>query len=383
MYLEILILMFFSIYFFIGFSQIILANRIKREANMLKFKQKNVFVSVIIPVRERTKTTYRNLESVCRQKYPKFEVIFVSESNEHPAYEIARKLERRYANTKLVLSGPHDPRKSIAKCHNLIFGVNHAHGIVLLFGDSDINYPEYWIMKMTSPLTVTVNGERIDAVTAPFFIEPESTFGKFIAGSISLVTFTTSFTKKVFRFPPYASGASIAIKKDLFNELKIAEIWEGSYNDDLILAKAVLDSNHHIYNQLAHLNHPNEAFLNLRQSKDKLIRWVLTISIFGHRKLKIHVPSMLLKNLQFQLALILGILVFIWGFSWILGLSIICAGYAYSVVYRYYVGQIIEEKGMSYYYLLAPISTTAMILFYLYVRLFYRSFYWGEKAYSL
>jgi glycosyltransferase involved in cell wall biosynthesis len=382
MFLEILILMFLSIYFFIGFSQIILAQRIKREAKNRKFKEKDAFVSVIIPIRERTITTYCNLESVCRQEYPKYEVIFISESAHHPAYEVAKILQKRHPNAKVLLSGRHNPKKNIAKCHNLIYGEKHAKGEILLFGDSDVNYPEDWILKMTGPLGEIVNGKKIDATTSPFFIEPESSFGKFIANSISSVTFTTSFTKEEFKFPPYASGASIAIQKDMFRELGIAIIWENSYNDDLVFAKAVLDSGHHIYNQLAHLNHPNEAFSSLKQSKDKLIRWVVTISTFGHGNLNEHVPYMLFKNLQFQASLILGIFVFL-GFSWILGLGIISAGYIYSVIYRWKVGQIIEEKGMTSYYLLAPVSTTTMMMFYLYVRLFYRTFYWGEDAYSV
>jgi ceramide glucosyltransferase len=383
MFLEILILMFLSIYFFVGFSQILLAQRIKREAKLLKFKQKDVFVSIIIPIRERTQTTYRNLESVCRQQYPDYEVIFVSESAHHPAYEVAKDLEKRNPKTKVLLSGQHNPKKNIAKCHNQIYGEKHSKGEILLFGDSDVNYPEDWILNMTAPLGEIVEGKRIDATTSPFFIEPESSFGKFIANSISSVTFTTSLTKEEFKFPPYASGASIAIKKDLFRKLGIARIWENSYNDDLVFAKAVLDSGHHIYNQLAHLNHPNEAFSNIKQSKDKLIRWVVTISTFGHRNLKVYVPFLLFKNLQFQVALVLGILVYLWGFSWTLGLGIIAAGYVYSVMYRWKVGHIIEEKGMTFYYLLAPVSTTGMMLFYLYVRLFYRTFYWGGKRYAV
>jgi ceramide glucosyltransferase len=382
MFYEILILMFLSIYFFVGFSQIILAQRIKRQAINRKFIKKAAFASVIIPIRERTKTTYRNLESVCRQQYPKYEVIFVSESVHHPAYKVVKNLEKRYPNIKIILSQRHNPKKNIAKCHNLIKGEKYAKGEILLFGDSDVNYPEDWILKMTAPLGETVDGKKIDATTSPFFIEPESSFGKFLANSISSVTFTTSLTKEEFKFPSYASGASIAIKKDLFQELGIEKIWENSYNDDLVFAKTVLDSGHHIYNQLAQLNHPNEAFLSFRQSKDKLIRWIVTISTFGHGNLKEHVPSMLFKNLQFQVALVLGIFVF-FGFSWILGLGIISAGYLYSVIYRWKVGQIIEEKGMTSYYLLAPVSTTGIMLFYLYVRLFYRTFYWGGKAYSV
>ncbi|UCE36027.1 MAG: glycosyltransferase [Thermoplasmata archaeon] len=383
MLFEALILIALSIYFFVGSRQILVAFRVKRKANLRKFLKKDISISVIIPIRERDKTTYKNLKSVCRQKYPDFEVIFVAEKKTHSAFRIARELTRRYPNVKVVLSGEHDPKKNIAKCHNLIYGAAYAKGAVLLFGDSDVNYSEDWIFKMTSPLGEIVNGKQIDAVTSPFFIEPEGFSGKFIAQSVSLVTFTANFTLKEQMFPPFASGASIAISRNLFDELEIAKIWGTAFNDDLILADAVVDSGYYIYSQLANLNHPNEAFSSFSQTKDKMVRWVITISSFGHNKLRSQVPAMVAKNLQFQVALILGIIIYLFGFFWILALGILAAGYVYCVVYRYMVGQIIEERGMSFYYVLAPISITTMMIFYLVVRMFFRTFFWEGDAYTV
>ncbi len=378
-----LILVFLSVYFFIGFSQIASAYRIKRKANQRRFPKKDFFVSVIIPIKEATRTTMQSLQSVCNQNYPKFEVLFIAEVKEHGAYKIAQALRDKYRNTKVLLSGRHDPSKSIAKCHSLIYGSKHAKGEVLLFGDSDVSYSHDWIRKMTLPLNENVNGRHIDCATAPFFIEPEGFFGKFITLSISLVTFTASFTKEEQMFPSYASGASIAISREVFEELKVREAWAGAYNDDLVLADRVIDSGRNIYNQLANPNHPNEAFLNNRQIVEKLIRWVVTISTFGHRNLKNRVPSMLVRNLQFQVALVLGISIFFMGYPWLIGVGIIVVGYIYLVVFRWWMGQIIEEKGMTLYYLLAPVSITAMMVFYVFVRLFFRNFSWEGENYTV
>jgi hypothetical protein len=204
-----------------------------------------------------------------------------------------------------------------------------------------------------------------------------------VAISVSLVTFTANFTSAHQRFPSYASGASIAVKRDVFEECQIKEIWSRSFNDDLVLAGILVDSGYHIYNQLAHLNHPNEDFGNLKQAREKLVRWVVTISSFGHKKLRARVPIMLAENLQFQVSLILGIIMYIMGFSWITSLGIVIMGYAYLVVYRWLLGRIVNEKGMEAYYLLAPVSITGMMLWYFFVRVFFRTFIWEGSSYTV
>ncbi len=379
--IEIIIIIFLAGYFTVGISQIFTAFRLKKEAQRRRFPKKDFFVSVIIPIKELSKTLHKDLESACTQDYPRYEVIFVAEIAEHGAYRIAKALAMKYPNVKVLLSGKHDPTKTIAKCHNLIYAVKHAKGDVLLFGDSDVTYSRDWIRKMVSPLKETIEGKHIEAVTAPFFIEPEGFLGKFIALSVSLVTFTASFTRENHKFPPYASGASIAVTKELFKNLGIAEIWGNAFNDDLVFADEVIGHGHHIYNQIAHLNHPNEVFLGLEQTREKMIRWVVTISKFGHKKLRAEVPLMLVRNLQFQVLLILGISLYLLGFSGLLALGTVVAGYIYLVIYRWLMGQIIEEKNLGLYYLLAPISITMTMLFFLSVRIFYRSFSWEGKAY--
>jgi glycosyltransferase involved in cell wall biosynthesis len=381
--IELFILIILVVYFIIGFSQIFTALRMKRETNRIHFPKKDIFVSVIIPIKHVSRISSQHFESVCKQDYPSYEVLFVAESMKDPAYKIAAMFAQKYHNTKVLISGQHDPSRTIGKCHNLAYAVKHANGEVFLFGDSDVTYPQDWITKMTSPLQERAEGRQIEIVTSPFFIEPEGFLGKFIALSVSLVTFTASFTSENHRFPSYASGASIAVTKRLFENLGIAEIWENTFNDDLVLADEVIDNGHHIYNQLDNLNHPNEVFLNLRQTKEKLIRWVVTISSFGHRTLRAEVPFMVARNLQFQVALILGFFLYLLGLPGLLTLGVVIAGYVYSVFYRWLIGQIIEEKNFGPYYLLTPISVTVMILFFLLVRVFYKGFSWEGRRYTV
>lgn len=381
--IEILILFILAGYFLIGASQIFVAFQMKKGANSVSFPSKDFFVSVIIPIKEVQSTTKQHLESACKQNYPNFEVIFVAEVVEDPAYGIAMSLAQKYPNTMVLLSGRHDRAKTIGKCHNLVCATKHAKGDVLLFGDSDVTYSRKWIRKMTSPLEETVDGRCIEAVTSPFFIEPDGFMGKFIALSVSLVTFTASFTRQNQRFPSYASGASIAVTRELFDDIGLADIWASSFNDDLVFAVQLIDQGSHIYSQLANLNHPSEAFSDLRQTKEKLIRWVVTISTFSHRNLRAEMPIMVAKNLQFQAALIMALVLYLFDFPLVFLFGVVVAGYIYLVVYRWVVGKIIEERGLCGYHIIAPISITAMILLFVIVRMFYRSFSWGGKKYAV
>ncbi|UCF08405.1 MAG: glycosyltransferase [Thermoplasmata archaeon] len=370
-------------YFAVGFLQLRTAVKMKRETRLRRFPKKDFFVSVIIPVREVFSTTGRNLESVCRQAYPRHEVIFVAELGEHPAFKVVRNLEKRYPHVHVHLSGPHDSRKTIAKCHNLIHGARQARGNVLLFGDSDVTYSRDWIQKMVSPLGEVVKGRKIHAVTSPFFIEPQGLTGRFIALSVSLTTFTTSLSSRAFLFPPYASGASVAIPKKTYDVLGMEGIWGRTFNDDLVLANTLLDSGYHIYNQFTNLNHPNEAFPSLKKTREKILRWIITVSRFGHRRLREKVPVLVAKNIQFQVVLVLSFVLFMLGFSWVFALLLLVLGYALSVLYRVLIGMVIEERNLGPCYLLTPLSTTAMIIVYLYVRTFLRTFPWGSGKYTV
>jgi cellulose synthase/poly-beta-1,6-N-acetylglucosamine synthase-like glycosyltransferase len=380
---ESVLILALSLYFLVGSLQLVTALRIKREANGIRFPKKNYLVSVIIPVREVTSTTWQNLESVCVQKYPRYEVLFVVEEKEHPAFLHASALSRKYSHVKVLLSGQHDPKRCIAKCHNLVFGVSQAKGDVFLFGDSDVTYSKNWIRKMTEPLGEVVDRKLIHATTAPFFMEPPGIKGKIIALPVSIVTFTSSFTRLSQRFPSYASGASIAVSREIFERLQISKIWERSFNDDLVFANKIISSGYNIYNQHALLNHPNEAFLDWLQTIDKLIRWIITISIFRHERLRAKTPLMLAKNLQFQVSIILALFLYFLGFSGIFILTILAAGYFYSVFYRLAVGVIIEEKDMLPYYILAPLMSLALIAFHVTVRIRYKGFSWEGESYSI
>jgi hypothetical protein len=175
----------------------------------------------------------------------------------------------------------------------------------------------------------------------------------------------------------------MAISRKTFDSLGMEKIWGNTFNDDLVLASTLLDSGHVIYNQYANLNHPNEAFPDLPRAKEKMIRWIITVSKFGHKSFRKKMPLIVARNFQFQVSLVLANVLFLTGSSWQFALAVLTAGYAYSVVYRFIAGKIIEEKSLGLYYLITPLSTTSMMLVYFYIRTFHKTFPWGSGTYTV
>jgi hypothetical protein len=144
-----------------------------------------------------------------------------------------------------------------------------------------------------------------------------------------------------------------------------------------------MDSGHVIYNQHANLNHPNEAFPDFPRAREKIIRWIITVSKFGHKSFRKMMPLLVVRNFQFQASLLLSIGLFLLGFPWLFVLTVFGAGYTYSVVYRFLIAEIIEEKNLGLYYLITPLSTTSMMLVYLYIKAFHTTFPWGSGTYTV
>ena len=386
---ENIILFLLFIYFLIGFSQFINVYRVKKQISKLKFSKKDFFVSVIVPIKETSEYLEECLESVCKQNYKNFEVLFVAERNNDPACEIARKMVKRYDNALLLISGKLKSKKTIAKSHNLLFGIKHAKGNVFLFTDSDVIHSKDWITELSEPIDEIIDGKKIHATTAPFFSNPQDLLGSFTALSTNYVLFLTFFTKMKQQFPSYASGASICVKRDIFKKAEIEKAWKENFNDDLVFAATIIDRGFNIFSVRKHPNYPIENFGNWKQLNEKMRRWMITVGNFMHKSIRFDAFSLTLLNIQFQVSVVLSLILGILNYFniievkfWVSGLILIL-GYLYSVIFRAIIVKLVNEKNIMKYTLLTPISHLFWGNYYLFIRFYYKSFSWGGRVYSL
>lgn len=390
MALEFIILFLFIIYILIGFSQIIGINRVKKQIAKQYFLKKDFFVSVIVPIKEKSEYLQKSLDSICKQDYDNFEVLFIAETEEDFACEIAKRVVKNYKNAFLLFSGVHDSKKKmIAKSHNLLFGVKHAKGDVFLFTDSDLIHPKDWIKKLSESIGEKIEGKIIHATTTPFFSNPQNCLGAFAALATNYALFFASFIKIKQQFPCYASGASMCVTREVFKKSKIEKAWNENFNDDLVFASTLIDKGFNIFNVRKHPNYPMENFGNWKQLNEKMRRWMITIGNFMHKSFRMEAFFITLKNIQFQISVLIALILGLFGIFgileinyWIVGL-ILTLGYLYSVIFRVIVVKTVNEKNIMKYVLLTPISHLFWGNYYLFVRFYYKSFSWGGHEYSL
>ncbi len=193
-------------------------------------------ISIFVPCKGTSSDLYDNLKNLVTQKYPKeYEVIFITESNEDPAVEVIKKLTSEFPkNTKHVIAGK--AKKCGQKNYNLLKGIEQAKkNDLYVFSDADIRHPQGWLVNLIDPLV----NKKIGATCGFQWIDIKKISAKNIAYS-QLVAYQNLSMTDYFR--GFLWGGAMAVRRELFEELKVADRWAITFVDDMILT-AILRKN--------------------------------------------------------------------------------------------------------------------------------------------
>jgi ceramide glucosyltransferase len=191
-------------------------------------------VSVLAPCRGVDRHFERYARTLLSQDYPRYAVLFVVESAADPAW---RELKRILADTpevpaSLIIAGT--AQGCSQKIHNLLVGIAHVvpETSVLAFIDSDVQVHPHWLRALVTPL----DDVAVGATSGYRWYVPGS-------GSVagSLRSAWNAATLGLMAHPRYgfAWGGSSAIRREVFEKLRIPEAWARGLSDDLLLTQAV------------------------------------------------------------------------------------------------------------------------------------------------
>lgn len=380
--MDFLLLTIFAIYYALTFTLILNYFRVQNAIAKENFKEKNYFVSVIIPMKDDFDELEKCIRSVCEQSYENYEVLFVAEREEDPAVKVVREVIKNYKNAKILIAGSHEGKTKIAKTHNQIFGVENAKGEVFLFGDSDVIFSKDWIKLMTSPLGEKYNGKIINGTTAIFVVVPRGNYAKFMSLTSNqvMVVYNYEFVKQRFAFA--SSGASMCVKREIFFKCRIPEVWKNEFNDDLLFADTLAKNGYGIYNQRKLLNRTTEEFKNFKELNSKVRRWSFTIAKYTNKKVAGMAILLSLKyNIFISTIFLIPILYFL-NFELFSLLLLIPMSYIFVSFLRYFLSKIIKDSCEDFAFL-TPISHVYWFCWYFYGLFFVREFEWGGKKYSV
>jgi len=225
------------------------------------------FVTVVAPCRGVDTGLAENLLALLAQDYPEYEVIFVVDDKNDPAVAVIDELfNRRDAKTQRRLDRPgnetSDTSSSAAlrlrgenpvetdliiapkaggcsqKVENLREAVLHAseRSEAFVFVDSDARPSSDWLRNLVAPL----EDEAVGASTGyRWFIAPQPTFASELRScwNASIASALGPNVKTNFCW-----GGSMAMRRDVFEQLDIREKWRGTLSDDFVVTRAVKDA---------------------------------------------------------------------------------------------------------------------------------------------
>jgi len=195
------------------------------------------FATVVVPCRGLEEGLRENLDTLFRQSYTAYEIIFVVDSPDDPALEVIERLRRVWENvscptTRVVVAGR--ATESGQKVHNLIAAVDAAdeRSEVFVFVDSDARPRTEWLGALVAPLA----DENVGATTGyRWFIpahNPASHLRAVWNASIASALGENSRAN-------FCWGGSTAIRRATFARLRIRERWRGTLSDDFALTRAL------------------------------------------------------------------------------------------------------------------------------------------------
>lgn len=280
---------------------------------------------IIIPCKGIEHGFHENIHAFLTQNYSRYELIFVVDSVADLAYDVLHHHIIEKPNVHLVVTTP--TSGCSGKVAALLTGLESvsADAEVLVFADSDIKPDSYWLENIIRPL----QDQTIGAITGYRWYFPSTL--------ASVLVSAWNMSSIVFMFFPrftFAWGGSTAIRKNVFDDLKIKEKWKDALSDDLVLTLAVKKAGYHIELQpKCILESPPETdirrFIHWGTRQYTWVRWYYPLfwlcSFFGFIGVQVLIGmGILLLLLGYYLSgvLLCGILLFEIVYGW-LGITIL------------------------------------------------------------
>ena len=206
----------------------------KFHRNHTSYRRKT---ALIVPCKGIDTAFNRNIRSFYELDYEDYEIIFVTESAEDPAFSRLLSIREELKNQTKAF----DVRVLVAgiaatgsqKIHNLLHATaNAAAGVeIFAFADSDACVRKNWLGELAYSLRSEKNGI---ASGYRWFIPLKNNFATL---ALSVLNAKVAQLLGATQFN-HAWGGSMAVRVEVFKKLGIDKIWRKSVSDDLTLSVA-------------------------------------------------------------------------------------------------------------------------------------------------
>ena len=189
--------------------------------------------AVLCPCRGMEPDLERNLVSLCEFNRQNYEVFFILASEQDSAYPTVRRVAASSrVKAHIVIAGK--PANCSEKVNNLRVSIEQLppEFEVLVFTDSDGRPGKAWLHRMVAPLA----DSRIGATTTMRWFLPSNNSlptALLAAWNASVVTMLGAGAKN------FCWGGGTAIRRTVFDQMGMLEVWQYSFSDDYSLTAAL------------------------------------------------------------------------------------------------------------------------------------------------
>lgn len=198
------------------------------------------FATIFVPCRGVDEGLRENILGLFAQDYPAYEIIFVSDSADDPAFAVieeARHSFKKQTGPVISTMVAGQATDSGQKLHNLCTAVSAAHprSEVFVFADTDTRPQKFWLRALVAPLA----DESIGATTGyRWFVSR----GNVASHLLSVWNAAIASALGANEDKNFCWGGSTAVRGETFDKLKIAERWKGSVSDDFTITRVMQEA---------------------------------------------------------------------------------------------------------------------------------------------
>ena len=202
--------------------------------------------AVICPCKGLDTTFDRNINSLFVQDYPHYEIYFVVQSDDDPAYFRLRQIMQQHQNanhpvrTHLIVAGP--ARSCVQKVHNLLTACQALpdHVKVMAFIDSDACLKPHFVGSLIHPL----RRREVGAATGYRWFVP--TDNRLSSKVLSVMNASVASLLGPHQWNS-AWGGAMAIRRDIFDKVGVTQAWQNACSDDYLLTDRIKKNNLTVY----------------------------------------------------------------------------------------------------------------------------------------
>ena len=200
-------------------------------------------VSVLKPLAGVDDGLEENLRSFFRQDYPCFEILFAIHTEDDPAGDVVRKLQKEFpgVRSRLLVSGESGcPNRKVNSLQRMR---RHAKYGLLVASDSDV----YVEKNMLRAIAGELDDVEVGLVTCPY----RAVAGRSFWSTLEAIGMNTEFlggmlTARMLEGMKFALGALVAVKRSVLEELGGFARLQDYLADDFVLGRFVAEAGYRV-----------------------------------------------------------------------------------------------------------------------------------------